>query len=200
MQPTRRISLLVDIQAKLREGKGTGYERWAKRFNNKELANTLNFISEHGVIDYDDLAAQTEAATERANNLMASIRQAETRMSEIKVLETHIINYLKTKEVFAAYRASGYSKSFAAAHEQELALCRAAKAAFNELGLQKLPTIKMLRSKYAELIEQKKQAYRQYRQFRDEMRDLVRTKANVEMILEIGNAHTHDPEQRNQAR
>lgn len=200
VQPTRRISLLVDIQAKLREGKGTGYERWAKRFNNKELANTLNFISEHGVIDYDDLAAQTEAATERANNLMASIRQAETRMSEIKVLETHIINYLKTKEVFAAYRASGYSKAFAAAHEQELALCRAAKATFNELGLQKLPTVKMLRSEYTELIEQKKQAYRQYRQFRDEMRDLVRTKANVEMILEMGNAHTHDPEQRNQAR
>lgn len=200
VQPTRRISLLVDIQAKLREGKGTGYERWAKRFNNKELANTLNFISEHGVIDYDDLAAQTEAATERANNLMASIRQAETRMSEIKVLETHIINYLKTKEVFAAYRASGYSKVFAAAHEQELALCRAAKAAFNELGLQKLPTVKMLRSEYTELIEQKKQAYRQHRQARDEMRELVHTKVNVETILEMGNAHTPDPEQRNQTR
>lgn len=121
-------------------------------------------------------------------------------MAEIKVLETHIINYLKTKDVFAAYRAFGYSLSFAAAHEQELALCKAAKAAFNKLGLQKLPTVKTLRSEYAELIEQKKQAYRQYRQARDEMRDLVRTKANVEMILEMDSAHKHDPKQKKQVR
>ena len=200
VQPQRRVSLLVDIQAKLREGKGAGYERWAKRFNNKELANTLNFISEHGVVDYDDLASQTEAATVHANDLMASIRAAETRMTEIKVLETHIINYLKTKDVFAAYQASGFSRSFAAAHEQELALCKAAKAAFNELGLKKLPTIKMLRSEYAELIEQKKQAYRQYRQARDEMRDLVRTKANVDMILDMDSAQKRDPKQQNQSR
>ena len=200
VQPTRRVSLLVDIQAKLREGKGAGYERWAKRFNNKELANTLNFISEHGVTDYDDLAAQTEAAIVRTSDLMDSIRKAETRMTEIKVLETHIINYLKTKDVYAAYRASGYSRSFATAHEQELALCKASKAAFDELGLQKLPTIKMLRSEYADLIEQKKQAYRQYRQARDEMRDLVRTKANVEMILEMDKAHRHNPKQQNQTR
>lgn len=198
VQSTRRISLLVDIQAKLREGKGAGYERWAKRFNNKELANTLNFISEHGVMDYDDLADRAEAATTRANDLMTSIRQAETRMTEIKVLETHIINYLKTKDVFAAYRTSGYSKAFAAAHEQELALRKAAKAAFDELGLQKLPTIKMLRSEYADLIEQKKQTYREYRQARDEMRDLVRTKANVEMILEMDNTHRQGQERQSQ--
>lgn len=198
VQSTRRISLLVDIQAKLREGKGAGYERWAKRFNNKELANTLNFISEHGVTDYDDLADRTEAATTRANDLMASIRQAETRMTEIKVLEAHIINYLKTKEVFAAYRTSGYSKAFAATHEQELALRKAAKAAFDELGLQKLPTIKMLRSEYADLIEQKKQTYREYRQARDEIRDLVRTKANVEMILEMDSTHRQDPKRQSQ--
>ena len=198
--PAQRVSLLVDIQAKLREGKGAGYERWAKRFNNKELANTLNFISEHGVMDYDDLAAQTEAATVRANDLMASIRAAETRMTEIKVLETHIINYLKTKDVFAAYQASGFSRSFAAAHEQELALCKAAKAAFNELGLKKLPTIKMLRSEYAELIEQKNQASRQSRQARDEMRDLVRTKANVEMILDMDSAQKRDTKHQAQSR
>lgn len=204
VQPTRRVGLLVDIQAKLREGKGAGYERWAKRFNNKELANTLNFISEHGVIDYDDLAVQTEAATERANDLMASIRKAEMRMAEIKVLETHIINYLKTKDVYAAYRASGYSKAFAAAHEQELSLRKAAKAAFDELGVTKLPTIKMLRSEYAGLIEQKKNAYRQYRQARDEMRDLVRAKANVEMILETdasqGRDHRREQSKPDQAR
>lgn len=185
VQHSRRINLLVDIQAKLREEKGVGYERWAKRFNNKELANTLNFISEHGLTDYDALAAQAESATMRANELLASIRKAEARMAEIKVLETHIFNYLKTNDVYAAYRASGYLREFAAAHEQELALRKAAKAAFDALGVQKLPTIKTLRGEYADLIEQKKSAYHQYRQARDEMRDLVRTKANVEMILDL---------------
>ncbi len=181
----KRINLLVDIQAKLRQGKGAGYARWAAKFNNKELANTLNFLSETGVTDYDDLIARTEAATAQANGLLDAIQKAEKRMTEIKVLEIHIINYLKTKDVFAAYRASGYSREFAATHEQELALRKAAKAAFDELGMQKLPTIKALRAEYATLIEQKKQDYRQYRQAREEMRNLVRTKANVEMILEI---------------
>lgn len=136
----------------------------------------------------------------RTSDLVNSVRKAETRMTEIKGLETHISNYLKTKDVYAAYRASGHSRSFAAAHKQELALCKAAKTAFDELGLQKLPTIKMLRSEYAELIEKKKQAYRQHRQARDEMRDLLCTKANAEMILELDKAHRYDPKQQNQTR
>ncbi len=131
---------------------------------------------------------------------MKAIRQAEKRMTEIKVLETHIIDYLKTKEVFAAYRASGYSRAFAIAHEQELSMRKAAKTAFDELGVQKLPTIKMLRSEYTELLEQKKQAYRQYRQARDDMRDLVRTKANVKMILEMDRVHKRNHEQPNHSR
>ncbi len=179
----KQVSLLIDIQAKLRQGKGAGYERWAAKYNNKELAHTLNFLSENGFMNYEDLAACTEAATIKANELLDTIHRAEKRMTEIKVLETHIFNYLKTKDVFAAYRASGYSRKFASEHEQELALRKAAKAAFDELGVKKLPTIKTLRSEYAELIEEKKQAYRQYRQARDGMRNLTRTKANVEMIL-----------------
>ncbi len=185
IKPEKRVSLLIDIQEKLRAGKGAGYERWAAKFNAKELANTLNFISENGFTDYEDLTARTKTATVQANELLDSIHRAEKRITEIKVLETHIFNYLKTKDAFAEYRASGYSRKFAAEHEQELSLRKAAKAAFDELGVKKLPTIRSLRSEYAELIEKKKQEYRQYRQARDEMRDLTRAKANVEMILGI---------------
>lgn len=115
----------------------------------------------------------------------------------IVITPKHRRQIIYGRYVYAAYRASGHSRSFATAHKQALALCKASKAAFDELGLQKLPTIKMLRSECAELIEQKKQAYRQAR---DEMRDLLRTKANVELILEMDKVHRHDPKQKNQTR
>lgn len=191
--PAQRVNLLVDIQQKLREGKGTGYERWAARFNSKELANTLNFISENSIADFDDLVRKAEAATVHANELLDSVRQMEDRLREIRALQTHIFDYLKTKDVFSAYRASGYSRKFTAAHERELSLRKAAKAAFDELGAEKLPTLQTLRSEYAALLEKKKNAYRQYRQARDEMRNLIRAKANVEMILENGAAQEQPP-------
>lgn len=179
------ISLLVDIQAKLRAGKGAGYERWAKKFNAKELAKTLNYLSEAGVLDYADLAQRTENATNHMNELHDTIRQTETRMAEIGTLETHIFNYLKTKGVHAAYRASGYARKFAEAHQQELALHRAAKSAFDALGTKKIPSIKALKAEYAELAQQKKQAYQAYRQAREDMRILLRVRANVETILNV---------------
>lgn len=194
IQSTKRVNLLVDIQQKLREGKGAGYERWAARFNSKELANTLNFISESSIADFDDLVRRADEATDRTNELLDTIRQAESRMAEIKELQTHIFNYLKTKDVFSAYRASGYSREFASAHEQELSLRKAAKAAFDALGMKKLPTVQSLRSEYAVLLDKKKDAYRQYRQARDDMRNLLRAKANVEMILESGATREQPPE------
>ena len=39
-----RISLLIDIQSKIRDGKGEGYEHWARIFNLKEAAKTLIFF------------------------------------------------------------------------------------------------------------------------------------------------------------
>ena len=100
-------------------------------------------------------------------------------------MQTHILNYIKTREVYAAYRQSGYSKKFLAEHEGEIALHKAAKKAFDELGLKKLPTIKTLRTEYAALLAEKKQTYAEYRQARDEIRQLLKAKANVELLLGI---------------
>ena len=101
------------------------------------------------------------------------------------MLQTHILNYIKTREVYVAYRQAGYSKKFLAEHESEIALHKAAKKAFSELGLQKLPTIKTLRAEYSALLAEKKQTYAEYRQARDEMRQLLMAKANVELLLGI---------------
>ena len=108
----KQVNLLVDIQAKLRAGKGAGYERWAKVFNIKQMAQTVNYLTEHGLLEYSALAAKTEAATARYNELSAQIKTAEKRLAEIVVLKTQIINYAKTRDTYVAYRKAGYSKKF----------------------------------------------------------------------------------------
>ena len=182
---TPKVNLLVDIQAQLRSGKGPGYERWAKRFNIKQMAQTLNYLTENGLLDYHDLKKKAQQAEARCNALASAVKATEAKLAENAVLQTHILNYIKTREVYAAYRQSGYSKKFLAEHEGEIALHKAAKKAFDELGLKKLPTIKTLRTEYAALLAEKKQTYAEYRQAREEMRQLLKAKANVELLLGI---------------
>lgn len=185
VQPMRQVNLLVDIQAKLQAGKGAGYERWAKVFNLKQMAQTLNYLSENNLMNIEDLTAKTDAATARVHELQVTIRETEKRMAELHALKGHIINYVKTREVYAAYRMAGYSKKFVAEHEQEIKLHQAAKEAFSALGTQKIPKVKEIQAEYDALREKKKQAYAAYHQAQDEMRQLLTVRANVERILGV---------------
>ena len=179
----KKNTLLIDIEAKLQAGKGGGYERWAKVFNVKQMAQTYNYLREHGLLDYGELEEKVTAATEQFHALSAQIKAAETRMAEIAVLKTHIINYAKTREVYAGYRKAGYSKKYLAEHEGDILLHKAAKNAFDELGVKKLPTVKSLQEEYAKLLTEKKTAYAEYRRSRDEMRELLLHKQNVDRML-----------------
>lgn len=185
VQPMRQVNLLVDIQAKLQAGKGAGYERWAKVFNLKQMAQTLNYLSENNLMNIEDLTAKTDAATARVHEMQVTIRETEKRMAELHTLKGHIINYVKTREVYAAYRMAGYSKKFVAEHEQEIKLHQAAKEAFSALGTQKIPKVKEIQAEYDALREKKKQAYAAYHQAQDEMRQLLTVRANVERILGV---------------
>ena len=178
-----KVNLLVDIQAKLQAGKGAGYARWAKVFNLKQLAQTMNYLTDHGLLEYADLETRTAEATEHYHALSDQIKAAEKRMAEIAVLRTHIVNYAKTRDVYVAYRKAGYSKKFLAEHEADILLHKAAKNAFNELNVKKLPTIKSLQAEYAELLTEKKKAYSEYRKAREEMRELQTVKANVDRVM-----------------
>ena len=180
-----KVNLLVDIQAKLQDGKGAGYARWAKVFNLKQMAQTMNFLTEHNLLNYAVLEEKAEAATARHNELSAKIKAAEKRMAEIAVLRTHIVNYAKTRETYVAYRKAGYSKKFREEHEADILLHQAAKNAFDDLGVKKLPTVKSLQAEYAQLLDEKKKAYGEYRRSREEMRDLLTAKANVDRILNM---------------
>ena len=182
-RPEQRVSLLVDIEAKLRDRKGAGYARWASKFNLKQTAQTLAYLNQHQLLDYQVLSEKTAAATDRYHQLGDKIKAAEKRMAEIAVLRTHIVNYAKTREVYVAYRKAGYSKKFRAEHEADILLHQAAKRAFDELNIKKLPKMKDLQAEYAALLAEKKAAYTDYRKARDEMRELLAVKANVDQIM-----------------
>ena len=178
-------NLLVDIQAKLQEGKGAGYARWATLFNLKQMAQTVAYLQDHQLLDYSVLSEKAAAASTQFNELSAKIKTAEARMAEIAVMRTHIINYAKTRDTYVAYRKAGYSKKFLAEHEADITLHKAAKKHFDELGIQKLPTVKSLQAEYAALMAEKKAAYAEYRKAREDMKELLTAKANIDRILEL---------------
>ena len=177
------FQLLVDIQGKMAEGKSVGYKKWATKFNLKEMSKTLLFLQEQKIGSAEELRERAAAATERYHAMGDSIKAAEARLTEIAVLKTHIINYAKTRSAYDAYRKSGYSKKFLEAHREEITLHKAAKTAFDEAGLQKLPKVKELDAEFAELLTKKKAAYPDYRKAWDEMQELVRAQKNVERFF-----------------
>ena len=188
--------LLVDIQSKLSEGKSEGYARWAKRYNLKEMSKTLIFLQENKIGSIEEMQERVDAATAHYHELGDSIKASEKRLAEIAVLKAHIINYAKTRPVYDAYRKSGYSKKFLEAHREQITLHKAAKAAFDETSLKKLPKVKELDAEYAALLSQKKAAYPAYRKARDEMQELKKAQKNVELFF----AEEKDPKEKSQTR
>ena len=177
------FNLLVDVQAKLAEGKNIGYARWAKKYNLKEMSKTLIFLQEKKIGSIEEMQERVDAATARYHELGDSIKAAETRMTEIAVLRTHIVNYAKTRPVYDAYRKAGYSKRFLENHRAEITLHKAAKSAFDEAKLKKLPKVKELDAEYSKLLTEKKAAYPDYRKAKDEMQELLRAQRNVELFF-----------------
>lgn len=132
---------------------------------------------------------QVRAATMCYHELGDSIKAAEARMAEIAVMKTHIINYTKTRSIYEAYRKAGYSKRFLEANRESIALHKAAKAAFDEAGLKKLPKVKELSIEYVELLKKKKAEYPSYRKARERMQELMKAQKNVEMFLQTTGAN-----------
>ena len=179
----RNVNLLIDIQAKIDAGKGAGYERWAKIFNLKEAAKTLNFLIDNGLTDYDDLAVRAAQAGDNFNASSKRIKQLEARLAEIAQLKTHIIRYSKTREVYAAYKKSRHKKEFLAEHADEIAQHEAAKKAFDALNGKPIPKVAQLSEEYAKLLAEKQAEYERYRAYRQDMLTYETAKQNVDRIL-----------------
>lgn len=179
----RQVNLLVDIQAKLQEGKDKSYERWAKVFNLKEAAKTVNFLTEKGVTDYGELEARAESACQRFDSLSARIKQLEDRMAQKAQLKMYIINYSKTRDVYTAYKKTRDKEGFWKLHSNEIEKHEAAKAAFDALKGEKIPKVAELSKEYAELLAEKKACYEEYKETREEMIEFQTAKRNVDRIL-----------------
>ena len=182
------LSFLIDVRAKMQAGKGAGYARWAKVFNLKQMAKAMMFMEEHGIKNYAELKEKADGISEKCDALLESVKADEARMSEVSVLRKHLINYAKTKDVFAAYKASGYDREFYEAHRDMLALRSAAKKAFDAYKKEngsdkKLPRISELNAEYAMLLERKKSSYAEYRKTKSEMQDWLVAQKIVQEIL-----------------
>ena len=178
----QKLNLLIDIERKI-IGKGKGYERWATNFNLKSMSKTLLFLRDNKIESMEDLKMKSDEATEKFNTLSAGIKEKENRMAELLALKKHIFNYHDTREIYIQYRKSGYSKDFFEKQREQIILHKAAKKAFDECGLQKLPTTKDLNKEYYELMNEKKQMYLQYHNLKNEMQELMKAKKNVERFL-----------------
>lgn len=179
----QKINMLIDIQEKIQQGKGAGYEHFAKIFNLKEAAKTLIFLQENNMTDYSLLEQKVIQSKTRFNEISDRIKAIDKRLPEINELQKHIGTYTKTLEVYRQYRDSGYDKKFYSTHKDNIVLHKSAKTFFDELGLTKLPTIKTLQGEYAKLYSEKKKLYSEYKPAREKMIQFATAKQNVEQIL-----------------
>ena len=193
----RRVNLLIDIQERMRQGKGPAYERWAKVYNLKQMAAALQYLKEHQLFEYDDLTAKTDAATEHFHTLAGDIQQTEAELSHVSDLMAAVVQYAKTRPVFDGYKTAKYSRKYLAEHEAVLAYYRAAKAKMAELlGGEKLPKMDVLKEKRRQLAARKKALYLEYRKAQQDMRELVAVKGSVDHLRGL----TDNPRNKEQAR
>jgi len=168
---SRTLDLPINIQEKLAAGKGAGYERWAKVYNLKAAAKAILFLQEKDIHTMEQLREKTEDITRHSHGLLDFVKQSEKRLAEIAILRKHIVNYARTRETYIAYHKAGYSRKFYEAHREELTLHKAAKEAFDQLEIKKIPKVKELNAEYAKVLESKKKTYAEYRKVRAEMQD-----------------------------
>ena len=178
------------MQEIMARGKGAGYERWAKVQNVKQMAKTLLFMQEKDLRDYEKLSEKAAEATAKFGDITRRQKDLEARLVEIATLKNQIINYARTRDVYAEYRRSGYSKKFFEEHREEITLHKAAKEAFSKLR-DPVPKIKELNEEYARILKEKKKTYAEYRQVRQEYRDYQTAKYNVDQFL-----HRQEEEER----
>jgi hypothetical protein len=182
----RHVNLLVDIQAKIRDGKGAGYERWAKIFNLKEAAKTLLFLQESGIGTYEELAKKSAAASAELSTVSKRISEIDDRQKEISELQRQIGVYGKTRAVYETYRKSGWKRGYYDEHAADIIAHRGAKKFFDSLNLGgKVPPMATLKQEWATLNSEKKLLYGDYRRLKDSSRELAVALGNTRRILGI---------------
>ena len=174
-----RIGKLVDIQVKLKQGKGIGYERWAKKHNLKAMAQTLILLEEKGLTDEDALNQRITELETKYHDSLAVVKDLEGRMKTNKELRYHVATYTSTKNVAQQLKTAKRPAAFEEQHRAELTAHRAATAYFKANSITKLPSPNKLEAEYVQLASEKAKFYEQYKEAKEELLKLKTAKQNV---------------------
>ena len=174
-----RIGKLVDIQVKLKQGKGIGYERWAKKHNLKAMAQTLILLQEKDLLNEDVLDQRIEELQTQYDSAKEVVLDLETRMAENKKLRSHVAAYQQYRPLAQKLKSARHPVTFEEQHRAELTAYRAAAAYLKANNITKLPSPNKLEAEYAQLASEKAKFYEQYKEAKEELLKLKTAKQNV---------------------
>ena len=179
----KRISLLIDIQNNMKAQQSAGFKHWATIENLKQAAKTMNFITEHGIGNYEELSERCDAATAASARVKADLRATEQKISDLSLLAKHTAAYRKLKPTYDRYKAAKDKEKFLRGFESEIILFEASARALNEMGVGKLPSAERLKADMGELTARKAALQTEHGKTQKEEREYDTLRQNVDILL-----------------
>ena len=186
------VQRLVDIEQKMAEGKGRGYERWATMHNLKQMAATLNVYQEYGFTSPEQLEAAVDTAYQEMRQTSGELKALETKLQGKKELQQQVLAYAKTKPARDGLRAQKSQKArdaYRQANESDFIIADAAARYFKAHGITKLPARKALQAEIEQLISEKDGLYNTYHEQKQRFKELQTVKRNIDQILRRDEPH-----------
>ena len=184
-QQNGKISLLIDIQNNIKAQQSAGYRRWATIENLKRIADTSNFLTEHGIGSYEELLDRCEVASASAARLKADLRDTGAKIDELALKMKHVAAYRQLKPIYDRYKASRDKEKFLRGHESEIILFEAAARELKRLGAVPLPTTESMKTELANLSAEKERLLAEYKTARTEAQEYETVKQNVDALLAV---------------
>ena len=183
-QRTGKPSLLIDIQNNLKAQQSAGYKHWATIENLKRAAETLNFLTEHGISSYEELTERCNGAAAATARVKAALRATEKEMERLTLTMKHAATYRQLRPLYDQYRQSRDKEKFLRGHEGEIILFEAAARELKRLDAVPLPATQRLRAEMDELTARKAALQSEHRKAQREERQYDTLRQNVEALLE----------------
>ena len=187
------ISLIGDIQERIRLIDSKGYEYKAKLTILKEAARTLNYLTENNLLQYADLEKKVEDVHSSYDRTSKELKVVEARLREVQPLIKNISNYQRLKPVYDAFQKAKDKPSFKAKHEAELVIFEAARSTLLAMqGDEKLPSLKTLQAEQQRLLDEQQRLYDERAKLKKEVKQIETIKSNVDTFLAPSADHDRD--------
>ena len=187
------ISLIGDIQERIRLIDSKGYEHKAKLTILKEAARTLNYLTENNLLQYADLEKKVEDVHSSYDRTGKELKGVEARLREVQPLIKNISNYQRLKPVYDAFQKAKDKPSFKAKHEAELVIFEATRSTLLAMqGDEKLPSLKTLQAEQQRLLEEQQRLYDERAKLKKEVKQIETIKSNVDTFLAPSVDHDRD--------